>query len=61
MCSDSWLERQKAKRSRRTFICWIFWLLFFCAVAGIVIVILYLKSIGVLSGNKQQSNSGNSS
>jgi len=61
MSSESWLERQKAKRSRRTFICWAFWLLFFSAIAGIVIAILYLKSAGVLGSNKQQSNSDSSS
>ncbi|OCK87354.1 uncharacterized protein K441DRAFT_691216 [Cenococcum geophilum 1.58] len=46
--SQSWLARQQAKRSRRTCICWIFWLCFFGLVAGIVIVILYLKATGIL-------------
>ncbi|KAJ9636323.1 hypothetical protein H2201_003483 [Coniosporium apollinis] len=50
--SDSWLSRQEKKRSRRTCICWIFWLCFFSFVAGLVIVILWLKTSGVLDNIK---------
>ncbi|KAF2492309.1 hypothetical protein BU16DRAFT_564765 [Lophium mytilinum] len=46
--SDSWLARQKTKSSRRTFICWIFWLVFAGLVAGIVIVVLFLKAKGII-------------
>ncbi|OCK76073.1 hypothetical protein K432DRAFT_307160 [Lepidopterella palustris CBS 459.81] len=45
---NSWLARQNQKRSRRTCICWIFWLCFFGLVAGLVITILWLKSAGIL-------------
>ncbi|KAF2418680.1 hypothetical protein EJ08DRAFT_52688 [Tothia fuscella] len=50
--SDTWLDRQNAKKSRRTCICWIFWLCFFCVTAGVVIVVLWLKASGILSGKK---------
>ncbi|KAF2815666.1 uncharacterized protein BDZ99DRAFT_514320 [Mytilinidion resinicola] len=46
--SDSWLARQNLKSSRRTFICWIFWLVFAALVAGIVIVVLFLKAKAII-------------
>lgn len=45
---DSWLARQEGKKRRRTYICWAFWLGFAGLVAGIVIVVLWLKASGVL-------------
>jgi len=53
--SPSWLERQQAKKRRRTCICWIFWLCFFALVAGVVIVVLWLKANGLLGGQKSSS------
>ncbi|KAF2090151.1 hypothetical protein K490DRAFT_54554 [Saccharata proteae CBS 121410] len=44
--SDSWLERQKQKRARRTAICWAFWIGFFAFVAGVVVLVLWLKKSG---------------
>ncbi|KAF1816702.1 hypothetical protein P152DRAFT_470690 [Eremomyces bilateralis CBS 781.70] len=46
--SDSWLERQQQKRSRRTCICWIFWFCFLVFVAALVITIIWLKTSGKL-------------
>jgi len=46
--SESWLARQQQKSSRRTCICWIFWLCFAGLVAGVVIVVLFLKARGIL-------------
>ncbi|KAF2186770.1 hypothetical protein K469DRAFT_145217 [Zopfia rhizophila CBS 207.26] len=46
--SESWLERERAKKSRRTCMCWVFWLCLFAFVAGVVICILYLKSRGII-------------
>jgi hypothetical protein len=45
---ESWLARQNHKKARRTCICWVFWLGFFAFVAGVVIVVLWLKASGVL-------------
>jgi hypothetical protein len=47
--SNSWLERQQQKKSRRTCICWIFWLCFFGLVAGVVLVVLWMTTSGPLS------------
>ncbi|SMQ44864.1 unnamed protein product [Zymoseptoria tritici ST99CH_1A5] len=47
---DDWLSRQKAKRSRRTCICWTFWLCFFAFVAGVVVLVIWLLNSGVLGG-----------
>ncbi|KAF2168478.1 hypothetical protein M409DRAFT_21227 [Zasmidium cellare ATCC 36951] len=55
--SDSWLARQKKKESRRTWICWTFWLCFLALIAGVVAVIIWLLSSGVLS----KSSGGGSS
>jgi hypothetical protein len=58
--SESWLDRQRAKQSRRTFICWIFWILFFGVVAAVVIVVLLLKARGVFNGGtNQEPSNGN--
>ncbi|KAF2841064.1 hypothetical protein M501DRAFT_971739 [Patellaria atrata CBS 101060] len=46
---NSWLERQKRKKSRRTYICWTFWLCFAILVAGLVAVIIWLKNKGVFN------------
>ncbi|KAF2469161.1 uncharacterized protein BDR25DRAFT_372351 [Lindgomyces ingoldianus] len=45
---ESWLEQQRKKKSKRTCMCWIFWLVFMGLVAGIVIVVLWLKGRGVI-------------
>ncbi|KAI9659020.1 MAG: hypothetical protein M1821_001980 [Bathelium mastoideum] len=45
---DSWLARQEAKKRRRACICWAFWLGFAGFVAGVVVVVLWLKTSGVL-------------
>ncbi|KAK5165699.1 uncharacterized protein LTR77_008622 [Saxophila tyrrhenica] len=47
--SDSWLARQNRKRSRRTCICWIFWLCFLLLVAAIVGVIVWLVQSDLLA------------
>ncbi|KAF2662036.1 hypothetical protein K491DRAFT_687020 [Lophiostoma macrostomum CBS 122681] len=46
--SESWLEEQQRKKSKRTCMCWGFWLVFFAFVAGIVVTILLLKSKGII-------------
>ncbi|KAK3690743.1 hypothetical protein LTR37_019009 [Vermiconidia calcicola] len=48
--SDSWLARQQRKRSRRTCVCWIFWLCFLAIVAGIVIFIAWALKNGLFDG-----------
>ncbi|KAF2093629.1 hypothetical protein NA57DRAFT_61335 [Rhizodiscina lignyota] len=48
--AESWLERQQKKSKRRTCICWLFWMCFFGFVAGVVIVVLWLKTSGLLDG-----------
>jgi hypothetical protein len=45
---ESWLEEQQRKKSKRTCMCWGFWLVFFAFVAGIVVTILLLKSKGII-------------
>ncbi|KXT01643.1 hypothetical protein AC579_1140 [Pseudocercospora musae] len=45
---DSWLDRQNRKKSRRSCICWSFWLSFFVLVAGVVGVILWMLSTGMV-------------
>lgn len=45
---ESWLERQQQKKSRRTCMCWVFWLCLIAIVTGVVIAILYLKSRGII-------------
>jgi len=46
--SDTWLGRQQAKASRRSCLCWIFWLGFFAFVAGFVVTIIVLLQRGIL-------------
>ncbi|KAF2198414.1 hypothetical protein GQ43DRAFT_163094 [Delitschia confertaspora ATCC 74209] len=46
--TDSWLERQRQKESRRACMCWVFWLCFIAVIAGVVIAMLYLKSRGII-------------
>ncbi|ORX97806.1 hypothetical protein BCR34DRAFT_593384 [Clohesyomyces aquaticus] len=45
---ESWLEQQRKKKSKRTCMCWVFWLVLIGFVAGIVIVILFLKAKGII-------------
>lgn len=46
--SDSWLATQQRKKSKRTWVCWGFWLLFAAIVAGAVIAVIWLLQSGVL-------------
>ena len=50
MHSSSWLSRENAKKSRRTWICWSFWLCLLGFIAAIVAVIIWLISTGRLKG-----------
>ncbi|KAK7531087.1 hypothetical protein BKA81DRAFT_380138 [Phyllosticta paracitricarpa] len=44
----SWLERQRAKKARRTLICWLFWALFAGLVGAVVAVLLVLHGRGFI-------------
>lgn len=46
--TESWLERQRQKKSRRTLLCWAFWIGFIALVAGVVVTILTLKAKGII-------------
>ncbi|KAI7188544.1 hypothetical protein D0869_02719 [Hortaea werneckii] len=46
--SDSWLLRERKKKSKRTCICWTFWIIFFIFIAAIVAIIIWLLKSGVL-------------
>ncbi|KAI6859220.1 hypothetical protein KC343_g4576 [Hortaea werneckii] len=46
--SDSWLLRERKKKSKRTCICWTFWVIFFIFIAAIVAIIIWLLKSGVL-------------
>lgn len=48
--SDSWLARQQRKEARRRYICPLFWLFFFCFVAAVIGVVIWLLKSGVLDG-----------
>lgn len=48
MVSDSWLLRERKKKSKRTCICWTFWIIFFIFIAAIVAIIIWLLKSGVL-------------
>ncbi|KAF2755059.1 hypothetical protein EJ05DRAFT_503373 [Pseudovirgaria hyperparasitica] len=50
--SDSWLERQNAKKSRRTVICFVFWICFLAVAAGIVVILVWLNATGRLAKDK---------
>ena len=50
--SDSWLARQNRKKSRRKFLCPIFWLCFFLFVTAMVGVIIWLLKSGILANVK---------
>lgn len=45
---ESWLEEQRRKKSKRTCMCWGFWLGFLLFVAAIVVAILLLKKFGII-------------
>ncbi|KAF2274332.1 uncharacterized protein EI97DRAFT_435168, partial [Westerdykella ornata] len=45
--SESWLEEQRRKKSKRTCMCWGFWLVFAALVAGIVVAVLLLRRKGM--------------
>lgn len=45
---ESWLEEQQRKKSKRTCMCWGFWLAVMALVAGIVVTVLLLKAKGIL-------------
>jgi len=52
---ESWLDRQKAKQSRRALICWVFWLCLLVFTAGITLLVMWLKASGILGGKKEES------
>ncbi|KAI9707964.1 MAG: hypothetical protein M1820_004383 [Bogoriella megaspora] len=45
---DSWLARQQAKKRKRTYICWAFWIGFAAVVVGVVMLALWLEGSGIL-------------
>ncbi|KAK5133997.1 hypothetical protein LTR08_007002 [Meristemomyces frigidus] len=56
--TDSWINRQNAKRSRRTYVCCAFWISFFLLIAGVVAVVIWLLKSGVLNKVKIGNGSG---
>ncbi|TKA22609.1 hypothetical protein B0A50_08298 [Salinomyces thailandicus] len=57
--SDDWLVRQNKKKSRRTCLCWTFWLCFFVFIAGVIAIVVWLLQSGVLDNKNTQTGSGN--
>jgi hypothetical protein len=57
---DDWLARQNAKKSRRTCICWTFWMCFFSFVAVVVVLVIWLLNSGVLDGKGEATEGGGS-
>lgn len=51
---ESWLSRQKQKKSRRTMICWIFWIFLASLIAGTIVTVMLLKQYGILGGRKME-------
>lgn len=45
---ESWLEEQRRKKSKRTCMCWCFWLVFATLVTGLVITGVILKREGII-------------
>ncbi|CBX91450.1 predicted protein [Plenodomus lingam JN3] len=45
---DSWLESQKKKARQRAWMCWAFWGVVGCVVAGVVVTVVVLGRKGVL-------------
>ncbi|KAF2010615.1 hypothetical protein BU24DRAFT_61806 [Aaosphaeria arxii CBS 175.79] len=45
---ESWLEEQKRKKSKRTCMCWCFWLVFLALVGGAVAAVVVLRSKGII-------------
>ncbi|KAF1952845.1 hypothetical protein CC80DRAFT_166826 [Byssothecium circinans] len=45
---DSWLENQQRKSKQRTYMCWGFWGVVACLVAGVVATVLVLKQKGII-------------
>jgi flagellar basal body-associated protein FliL len=54
--SDSWLARQNRKKSRRTCICWIFWLCFIVLVAAVVGVVVWCLQNDIFDGGKDDND-----
>ncbi|TID19597.1 hypothetical protein E2P81_ATG06764 [Venturia nashicola] len=58
--SHSWLDRQKKKKSQRTTICWIFWILIAFLVLSIIVAFLLLRRNGIIgTGAPPPSDSEN--
>lgn len=53
---DSWLARQQRKSSRRTWVCYGFWISFMIIVAAVVIVIIWLLNNGYFAAGGSSSN-----
>lgn len=53
---DSWLARQQRKSSRRTWVCYGFWISFMIIVAAVVIVIIWLLNNGYFAAGDSSSN-----
>lgn len=53
---DSWLARQQRKSSRRTWVCYGFWISFMIIVAAVVIVIIWLLNNGYFASGGSSSN-----
>lgn len=59
---DSWLARQQRKSSRRTWVCYGFWMTFIGIVAAVVIVMIWLLNNGYFAaGGSSSSSSSNAS
>nr|OQO30765.1 hypothetical protein B0A51_02461 [Rachicladosporium sp. CCFEE 5018] len=56
--SDSWLARQHRKKSRRTWVCWAFWILIPAFVAGVIIAVIWVLQSGLLQKVKIGNGNG---
>ncbi|KAF4312417.1 hypothetical protein GTA08_BOTSDO11751 [Botryosphaeria dothidea] len=57
--SESWLEREKAKKRRQSYMCWGFWFGFLGFVAGIVVLIVWLDQAGIFHKLNEMTNPQN--
>ena len=46
--SDSWLESQNKKSRQRTYMCWVFWMMFLVVVVGAIVTVLILRGKGII-------------
>ncbi|QDS69942.1 hypothetical protein FKW77_001983 [Venturia effusa] len=56
--SQSWLDRQKSKKSHRTTICWIFWILIAFLTTTVIVTFLLLKRNGIIGNNPREPAPG---